>query len=143
MANWHTCPLQIRYADTDQMGVVHHSVYAAYCEIGRTELCRAYGVPYHEMERDGIYMMVAELSGRFLQAIRYGDAISIRTAIGKLRKRLIVFQYEIFNQSSGQVVYTGFSKHLFSRDRNKACSIPEKYYALLLEIVNTNSPQTS
>jgi len=131
MTYWSTCPLHIRYADTDQMGVVHNSVYAVYCEIGRTHLCKENGVPYHEMEEDGIYMMVAEMTGRFHKAIRYGESVRIRTGVVRMKRRLMTFQYEIFNENTGDLTYTGTSTHLFSRDRKKTCDLPEKYYRLL------------
>jgi acyl-CoA thioester hydrolase len=122
------------------MGVVHNAVYAVYCEIGRTVLCEAHGLPYHEMERTGLFMMVAEMGGRFLRAIRYGDRIEVRVRISKVRRKLVCFEYEIVHAGSGDLCYTGFSKHLFSRDRMKTCTLPEDYLSAFQSIAESPMP---
>jgi len=131
----HSTPLHIRYSDTDQMGVVHNSVYAIYCEQGRTDLCASFGMPYHKMEEDGLFMMVAEMSGRYHRAIRYGESISIRTVVARVKSRLIAFEYEIFEEKSGELCYSGQTTHLFSRDRMRTCTLPEPYLSKFKRIM--------
>ena len=139
--NVFSCPLEIRYSDTDQMGVVHNAVYAVYCEKGRTELCASFGMPYHKMEEEGLFMMVAEMNGRFRSAIRYGDEIAIKTKISRLKKRLIAFEYEIYQIKTGEVCYTGNTTHLFSTDRKKTCVLPDKFLNLFQEVLSKTGHQ--
>lgn len=128
---WHETPVEIRYADTDQMGVVHHGVYPIYCELGRTDYLKHYGMPYPEMEAAGIYLMVAEMTCRFKAPARYGDVIAVRTCIQKLRPRVLIFGYEIINQCSEQLLYTGTSTHVFSDETRGARRCPEPFWTEL------------
>jgi len=75
----------VRYAETDQMGVVYHTNYLVWCEVGRTGLIRARGMSYAEMERTGVGLAVSELSARFHAAARYDDMIRVRTTVAEVR----------------------------------------------------------
>jgi len=86
---------RVRYGETDQMGVVYHAHYLVWCEIGRTELMRAHGLPYAELERDGIMLAVAEASLRYARAARYDETIRVRTTIERVQSRTITFGYAI------------------------------------------------
>jgi acyl-CoA thioester hydrolase len=86
---------RVRYAETDQMGVVYHANYLVWCEIGRTGLLRHLGQSYAEMERSGIVLAVSDAKVRYHTSARYDDLIRVRTRITKLRSRLIEFEYEI------------------------------------------------
>lgn len=138
--NWFETGIRVRYRDTDQMGVVHHSVFACYCEIGRTELCEDIGLPYHELERTGIFLMVAEMRSRFKRPIRYGDRVIIRTRIAKLTRRTLEFHYEIRNESTDRTAFVGSTKHLFTRGTQKTMSLPDTYFNLLRRAVAPGSP---
>ncbi len=124
---WYEKDLEIRYADTDKMGVVHHAVYPLYCEIGRTHTCAALGMPYHELENEDIYFMVADMYCRFKEPIRYGDSVYVRTALATLKKRLLAFRYEIRQRSSNTLLFTGTTKHIVSRRTHGAMSLPKEY----------------
>ena len=86
---------RVRYAETDQMGLVHHSVYLVWCEIGRTDFMRELGASYAEIERRGIYLAVADASLRYGTGARYDDLIRVETRVEKLRSRTLTFAYEI------------------------------------------------
>jgi acyl-CoA thioester hydrolase len=91
-----TVELRVRYAETDQMGVVYHANYLVWCEIGRTELIRRMGVPYAELERSGVVLAVSDARLRFHASARYDNLISVDTRLQELRSRQLTFAYEIF-----------------------------------------------
>lgn len=99
----HELEVRVRYAESDQMGVVYHTNYLIWCEMGRTELIRAItGQSYAELEKSGIGLAVAELSIRYHGAARYDDLIRVRTTLGEVRSRSITFDYLISNAQSGE-----------------------------------------
>ena len=91
----HDVEFRVRYAETDQMGVVYHTNYLIWCEVGRTDFIRARGMSYADMERSGVGLAVSELSARFHSAARYDDMIRVRTTLADIRSRSITFDYEI------------------------------------------------
>jgi len=86
---------RVRYAETDQMGVVYHANYLIWCEIGRTELIRTRGAPYAEMERGGLALAVSDASLRFHRAARYDDLIRVECWVEEVRSRSVTFGYLI------------------------------------------------
>lgn len=90
--------LRVRYAETDQMGVVYHANYLVWCEIGRTEMIRSLGPSYASLERDGVMLAVSDLSMRFHGSARYDDRIVVETTIKDVRSRSLTFDYQIFRQ---------------------------------------------
>lgn len=90
-----TSTLRVRYAETDAMGIAHHASYIVWLEWGRTELLRAYGMPYRELEARGTLIVLSDLHVRYLAAARYDDEMRIHTQIGELRSRQISFDYRI------------------------------------------------
>jgi len=97
-----TCDIEfrVRYAETDQMGVVYHSHYLVWCEIGRTELIRRRGVPYADLEKRGTILAVAEANVRYLASARYDDRIRVSTTLALVRSRTLTFDYVIANADS-------------------------------------------
>lgn len=121
--------LRVRYAETDQMGVVYHSNYLIWMEVGRVELCRANGVRYRDMEQDdGILLAVAEVRCRYLLPARYDDSIVVRTHFVNSHPRMVVFGYEILNEETGAAVATGETKHVFCQRDMKPARLPHKYH---------------
>jgi acyl-CoA thioester hydrolase len=97
----HDVEFRVRYAETDQMGVVYHANYLVWCEVGRTDFIRARGMSYADMERMGVALAVSELSARFHAAARYDDMIRVRTTLADFRSRRITFDYVITNATTG------------------------------------------
>jgi acyl-CoA thioester hydrolase len=88
--------LRVRYAESDQMGVVYHANYLVWCEMGRTELIRdLIGRSYADMEREGFALAVSDLSIRYHGAARYDDRVRVRTTISEVRSRSVTFEYLI------------------------------------------------
>jgi len=123
--------LRVRYAETDQMGVVYYANYLIWMEIGRAEFCRTQGIRYRDMEDDdGILLVVSEANCRYSKPARYDDEVRIRTTLAAADPRMIRFDYEIFDQASGTRLARGFTKHTFCGRDIRPTQLPEKYWAL-------------
>jgi acyl-CoA thioester hydrolase len=105
-APYHDVTFRVRYAETDQMGVVYHTNYLIWCEVGRTDFIRARGMSYADIERAGIGLAVSDLSARFHAAARYDNMIRVRTSLAEVRSRGITFDYVITNAESGERLVT-------------------------------------
>lgn len=105
-APYHDVEFRVRYAETDQMGVVYHTNYLVWCEVGRTDFIRARGMSYADIERAGIGLAVSELSARFHGAARYDDLIRVRTTLADVRSRGITFDYLVTRAESGEKLVT-------------------------------------
>jgi acyl-CoA thioester hydrolase len=124
--------VRVRYAETDQMGVVYHANYLVWMEVGRVEFWRAAGLRYRDMEReDGILLVVAEVNCRYRSAAFYDEDVIIRTSIAESKPRMIRFEYELISGDDGRVIATGETKHIFCGRDRKPTRVPEKYHAVL------------
>lgn len=95
---------RVRYSETDQMGVVYHTNYLIWCEMGRTELMRKLGTSYAELERRGIFLAVSEARISFRASARYDDLIRVRTRLARLRSRVVTFAYTVENAETDTVL---------------------------------------
>ncbi len=102
----HRSEVRVRYAETDQMGVVYHANYLVWCEIGRTDFIRALGRSYADMERDGITLAVSDASLRFVGSARYDDPIVVYTRLDEVRSRSMRFAYRIEHGETGRTLVT-------------------------------------
>jgi acyl-CoA thioester hydrolase len=121
----------VRFAETDQMRVVHHAAYLVYFEEGRSELCRQHGVPYVELENSGLSLALSEVSVRYLAPARYDERITVRAWVEQLRSRGITFAYEIVNAASQQTLVTGQTRHICIDQAGQVRRIPEGWSAPL------------
>jgi len=122
---------RVRYAETDQMGVVYYANYLVWMEVGRAEYCRAAGGRYKDMESaDGVRLAVVDAHCRYLHPARYDQEIAVKTRIARANRRMIEFQYEIREAETGQELATGETKHIFLGPDMKPMKLPEQYYAL-------------
>jgi acyl-CoA thioester hydrolase len=123
--------LRVRYAETDQMGVVYYSNYLVWMEVGRVELCRACGFEYREMEQqDGVLLAVAEANCRYLAPARYDDEVIVRTWIESAHKRMATFSYEMRLAANDTKLATGYTKHIFLDREFRPAKLPEKYWEM-------------
>lgn len=102
----HDVEFRVRYAETDQMGVVYHTNYLVWCEVGRTDFIRARGMSYADIERAGVGLAVSEVSARFHAAARYDEMIRVRTTLVDVRSRAITFDYLITSVERGTRLVT-------------------------------------
>ncbi len=98
--------LRVRYAETDRMGVVYHSHYLIWCELGRTDHIREGGMSYREMEEAGIMLAVAEANIRYRAPARYDDLIRVETTLTDVSSRAVTFEYRIFNAETDELLAT-------------------------------------
>ena len=123
--------LRVRYAETDQMGVVYYANYLIWMEVGRLEFCRARGFNYRDMEvNDGIFLAVAEANCRYRFPARFDDEVAVRTWIEEGNTRMVTFGYEMQLTGSGRRLATGSTRHVFVSREMRPTRLPEKYYAL-------------
>jgi acyl-CoA thioester hydrolase len=122
--------LRVRYAETDQMGVVYHANYLVWMEVGRVEYCRASGFRYRDMEAEGILLAVVEAHCRYLSPALYDEEVVVRTGIDEASQRLVRFSYRISSGEDGRLLAEGFTKHVFCGRNRKARKLPEKYRLL-------------
>ena len=123
--------IRVRYAETDQMGVVYYANYLIWMEVGRVELCRAAGIRYRDMEiDDGVLLVVAEANCRYMAPARYDEEIRIRTWMAGATPRMIRFEYEFYDETTGRRLATGFTKHIFCGRDLRPAKLPQKYWTL-------------
>jgi acyl-CoA thioester hydrolase len=128
MDGWHETEIRVRYAETDKMGIVHHSNYLIWFEAGRSDLCRARGFSYKEMEeQDNALMVVAESYVRYKSPAFYEDILIIRTQVAEVRSRSIRFIYEIYRETDEALLAEGETLHLVTDMNKKVKLIPEIY----------------
>jgi acyl-CoA thioester hydrolase len=126
--SWTTNTLQVRYAETDQMGVVYYANYLVWFEIGRTDYCRQHGFAYREMEQqDGLYIMVAEVRCRYKAPARYDDELTIRTCLKAIRRRVLIFGYEVYRPATDELLAEGETVHVITDSEGRPRSLPDKY----------------
>jgi acyl-CoA thioester hydrolase len=128
MIEYHDVTVRVRYAETDQMGVVYHANYLVWFEVGRVELMRALGVEYKRMEiEDDCQIVVADLRCRYHHPARYDEVLRVRTRIAESKNRVIRFAYELFRDADGQLLATGETTHIICGRNGKPKLLPHKY----------------
>ena len=121
--------VRVRYAETDQMGVVYYANYLVWMEVGRVELCRHCGFNYRQMEEeDGVLLAVAEASCRYASPARYDDLVTIRTWVAEPHAKMVTFHYEM--RIGERKVATGHTRHIFLNRQMRPTRMPAKYLSL-------------
>lgn len=134
MSFTHELELRVRYAETDQMGVVYHTNYLVWCEIGRTELIRALtGASYADLEARGVGLAVSELSIRYHGAARYDNRILVRTTLAEARSRSVTFDYLISNAQSNERLASARTVLVSLDEHGKPVTMPVDLRSLLAE----------
>lgn len=119
-----TTEFRVRYAETDQMGVVYHANYLVWCEIGRTDLIRKLGTPYAQLERENVALAVVDAKLRFHAAARYDDLIRVTTSLKEVRSRTITFDYLIQNAETGARLVSACTTLASINRQTKPVSLP-------------------
>lgn len=126
----HDVEFRVRYAETDQMGVVYHTNYLIWCEVGRTDFIRARGMSYADIERAGIGLAVSELSARFHGAARYDDLIRVRTTLAVVRSRGVTFDYLITRAETGERLVTARTALVSIDPKGRLVALPKEVRSL-------------
>jgi acyl-CoA thioester hydrolase len=123
--------IRVRYAETDQMGVVYYANYLVWMEVGRVELCKACGFNYRDMERqDGVLLAVAEAHCRYSFPARFDDEVIVKTWIQEAGTRMVTFAYEMREPQSDHKLATGYTRHILLTLEFKPTRLPEKYHTM-------------
>ena len=123
--------LRVRYAETDQMGVAHHSSYFVWMEAARTELLREFGLSYRELEERGYLLPVVEAHCRFSRSVRYDDVITIESSLEQLRGASLRIGYRIFRAGDeNPTVAEGYTLHAFTNREGRVVKTPDFFIEL-------------
>lgn len=120
----HTINFRVRYAETDQSGVVHHSVYPVWFEMGRVELLRGSGITYKEMERQGFFFVIVDLHIRYRQPARFDDDLELETRRSNKTKVTVEHNYLLTRRSDGELLTEGSTLIACINSRGRPCRIP-------------------
>jgi acyl-CoA thioester hydrolase len=128
--------IRVRYAETDQMGVVYHSNHFIWFEVGRVELLRQLGFSYKEMEKeDDCYIAVVDARCRYKAPVLYDDEVLVRTCLKNVREKMIHFGYELLRATTGELLAEGETTHIVADKQMKSRSLPDKYMKAFREAV--------
>ena len=132
--------LRVRYAETDQMGVVYHSNHFIWFEVGRVELLRQLGFSYRDMEsKDGCFIAVAEAKCRYRAPVRYDEEVLVRTQLLNVRDSVIHFGYELRRAEDDALLAEGETTHIVTDSNLKIAALPEKYLKVFRAAVRNHS----
>jgi acyl-CoA thioester hydrolase len=130
--------LRVRYAETDQMGVVYHANHLIWFEVGRIDFLRQLGFSYRDMEEtDGCYIAVVDARCRYKAPAHYDDEVIVRTHLKKLRGSLVHFGYELVRAGDNVLLAEGETTHIVTDANMKTRAIPEKYASAFREAMQT------
>src|SRR5580698_11309990 len=125
----HLTSIRVRYAETDQMGIVYYANYLVWMEVARVDYCRAIGFHYKNMElEDGVLLAVAESHCRYVSPARFDEEISISTTVPNVNRRFVSFDYEM--TCDGRRVAMGQTRHVFLNRMLRPIRLPDKYAAM-------------
>lgn len=119
--------LRVRYAETDAQQVAYHANYIVWFEVARGDYLRAIGLDYNEMEASGAFVVVAELSAKYLAPVRYDDELTIVSRIAELRSRSFRFAYRVFK--GDRLVTEGWTAHVVVNREGRPITIPAELRA--------------
>jgi acyl-CoA thioester hydrolase len=118
--------LRVRYAETDQMGVVYHANYLVWCEIGRTDYIRRAGRSYADLEREGVRLAVSDASLRFHASARYDDAIAVYTSLTQVGSRGMTFAYRIVKGEGHALLVSATTSLVSINDAGRLTALPNE-----------------
>jgi acyl-CoA thioester hydrolase len=126
--------IRVRYAETDQMGIVYHANHFIWFEVGRVELLRQLGFTYREMEKDDdCYIAVVDARCRYKAPVLYDDEVLVRTYLKNIRDKMIHFGYELRHAGTGELLAEGETTHIVADSQMKSRTLPEKYLKVFRE----------
>ncbi len=128
--------IRVRYAETDQMGVVYHANHFIWFEVGRVELLRQFGFCYKDMEQqDNCFIAVVDARCRYKAPVLYDDEIIVRTRLKNIRESMIHFGYELVRVVDGTLLAEGETTHIVADAQMQKTTLPEKYMKVFREAV--------
>ncbi len=122
--------VRVRYAETDQMGVVYYANYFVWFEVGRTDLLRSAGWSYRDMETDGYSLPVIDAKCAYLGSAKYDDELEVRTAGSLVSYVRLQFTYDVVRPADGKTLATGSTVHATLDRAGRPCRVPERVRGL-------------
>ncbi len=119
--------LQVRYCETDRMGVVHHSRYFPWFEVGRTEFFKTSGMSYDEIERQGVWLPLVDCYSKFICGAKYGDEVWVEVSLSELGVAKCKFNYRILRVSDEALLAVGYTTHGFTTPELKPLNLKKTY----------------
>lgn len=123
---WHCCGTRVLYADTDRSGLVYHSNYFRFFELGRASLMRDTAYPYRDIEADGHIYPIIQVGVTYHSSLLYDDPMWIYTTPGKLERVRLAFDYIITHGETERIVCKGFTQHCALNEKRTPVAIDEK-----------------
>mgnify|MGYP001232454222 CR=1 FL=1 len=117
--------IRVRYAETDQMGVVYYGNYAQYFEVGRVELLRSLGTSYRILEESGVMLPVLDLHVKYIRSAKYDDLLTVRTTINGWPETRISFNHEIFNEEGALLIKGSVTLVFVDMERKRPIRMPD------------------
>jgi acyl-CoA thioester hydrolase len=127
----HQTRVRVRYAETDQMGVVYYANYLVWMEVARVEYCKTLGFRYKDMElEDGVLLAVVEANCRYMYPARFDEEVLVETRIAEANPRIVTFQYEMRLAETDRKLARGSTRHIFCNREMQPVRLPAKYRAM-------------
>ncbi|GBC89521.1 Putative esterase [bacterium HR14] len=120
-----TQPFEVRYAETDAMGIVYYANYLVWFEVARGAFCQAYGIDYQAVEQDGTPLAVVEAYCRYRSPARYGDRVIVRVRLTELKGSTMRFEYQIVHAGDQRLLAEGWTRHVWITREGKPTRCPE------------------
>lgn len=127
----HTTELKVRYAETDNMGVVYYANYLVWFEVARTEYLLAEGLDYRDVEKEGLFLAVAAAHCDYKAPGRFGDALVVEAWPSDVKNSSLKFHYRVLRREDGLLLAEGWTCHVFTDKNMRPRKMPEKIRALL------------
>lgn len=121
----HRISIRVGYADTDQMGVVHHSKYVLYCETARSEAIRELGLTYKQVEESGIFMPVTTMKFNFMKPALYDELLTVKTIVREMPKSRMIFENEFYNSDEVLLGKAEITLAFVNKESRKPCLPPD------------------
>lgn len=125
--------ITVRYVETDQMGIVHHSNYYAWFEVARTEFIASRGIKYSDMEKIGVMLPLIESGCNYKIGAKYEDQLIITTTITNITPVKVEFKYDVIRKNDGKLIASGFTKHVFVNNSFKPVNL-QKHFPKIWEL---------
>lgn len=120
-------PITVRYAETDKMGIVHHSRYYPWFEIARNDFIKQSGMGYSEMEAAGVLLPLTETGAKYFEGLRYDEEAIVLCRMSELGIVRCTFEYEVYRKRDQKLMVTGITRHAFVDEQFRPINLKKKH----------------
>ena len=126
--------IRVRYAETDQMGIVYHANYFTWFEIARTEFLRSFSIDYRELEAQNVLLPVIDVGCKYITSAKYDDEVIIKTKLTRIKGVRLEFKYQVYRKIDNVLLAEGYTKHAFVDKQLKPVNFRRKFNELWDEL---------